>query len=244
MPADKNQMIALAGAIGTGLFLSSGQAIARAGPLGAFLGYTFVGMLVTGPVFSIAEMSALVPLSGGIIRHAEYFVDPALSFADGWNLVYSNIVSLPAGIVAAAVVVDFWTTVNNGIWITIFGILLFLSNIVLVRVYGELEFSFAMLKIMLIIGLNIMALVVACGGGPDHHAYGFQYWRNPGPMVQYLGIDGSLGRFLGFWTVFSNAVYAYSGVENVSVPAAETQNPRRNIPIAVRRRAESLLGAY
>lgn len=80
-----------------------------------------------------------------------------------------------------------------------------------------------------------MALVVVCGGGPDHHAYGFQYWRNPGPLVQYLGIEGSLGRFLGFWTVFSNAVYAYSGVENISVAAAEAHCPRRNIPIAAKR---------
>lgn len=148
------QMIALAGAIGTGLFLGSGKAIARGGPLGALLGYLFTGMLVTAPVFSVAEMSALVPLSGGIIRHAEYFVDPALSFANGWNSVYSTMVSLPAEIVAAAVIVDFWTTINNGIWITVFGILLVLSNIILVRIYGELEFGFATLKIMLIIGLS------------------------------------------------------------------------------------------
>lgn len=95
-------MIALAGAIGTGLFLSSGKAIARAGPLGALMGYTFVGVLVSGVVLSIAEMSALVPLSGGVIRHAEYFVDPALSFANGWNQVYGSMVSLPAELVAAA----------------------------------------------------------------------------------------------------------------------------------------------
>ncbi|KAK4497864.1 hypothetical protein PRZ48_010519 [Zasmidium cellare] len=80
-----------------------------------------------------------------------------------------------------------------------------------------------------------MALVVVCGGGPDHTAYGFRYWHNPGPLVQYLGIDGSLGRFLGFWTVFSNAVYAYSGVENISVAAAEVHCPRRAIPIAAKR---------
>lgn len=151
-------MIALAGAIGTGLFLGSGKAIAQGGPLGALLGYLFVGMLVTAPVFSIAEMSALVPLSGGIIRHAEYFVDPALSFANGWNTVYSSMVSLPAEIVAAAVIVDFWSTINNGIWITIFGLLLLLSNVILVRIYGELEFTFAMLKILLIIGLSEYSL--------------------------------------------------------------------------------------
>jgi yeast amino acid transporter len=229
-------MIALAGTIGTGLFLNSGSAIVHGGPLGAFLGYLFVGILVTGPVLSIAEMSALVPLSGGIIRHAEYFFDPALSFANGWNTIYSSMVSLPAEITAAAVVVDFWTnSVSNGVWITIFGLLLVCSNIFLVRIYGETEFVFASLKIMLVIGLNLMALVLVCGGGPNHHAYGFQYWRNPGPFVQYLGIKGSLGRFLGFWTTFSNAVYAYSGVEGISLAAAETQSPRRNIPIAAKR---------
>lgn len=191
---------------------------------------------MTAPVFSIAELSALVPLSGGVIRHAEYFVDPALSFANGWNAIYSYMVSLPAEIVAAAVIVQFWNDViSPGVWITVFGLLLILSNIILVRIYGELEFFFASLKILLIIGVNIMALVIACGGGPDHHAYGFQYWRNPGPLVNYLSIPGSLGQFLGFWTVFNNAVYAYSGTQNISIAAAETKNPRRNIPIAAKR---------
>lgn len=106
-------------------------------------------------------------------------------------------VSLPAELVAAAILVDFWASINNAVWITVFGLLLILSNSILVRIYGELEFIFASLKILLIVGVNIMALVLACGGGPDHHAYGFQYWKNPGPLVQYLGIAGSTGRFLG-----------------------------------------------
>lgn len=78
------QMIALAGTIGTGLFLSSGRAIARGGPLGAFLGYSVVGAAVSSVVLAVGEMGALVPLSGGIVRYSEYFVDPALSFANGW----------------------------------------------------------------------------------------------------------------------------------------------------------------
>jgi amino acid transporter len=104
----------------------------------------------------IDRRSALVPLSGGIIRHAEYFVDPALSFAQGWNAVYSALVTIPAEIVAAAVIVQFWASINNAVWITVFGILLFASNMFLVRIYGELEFTFASLKILLIIGMNIM----------------------------------------------------------------------------------------
>lgn len=63
----------------------------------------------------------------------------------------------------------------------------------------------------------------------------YRYWRNPGPFVQYLGFAGATGRFMGFWTVFSNAVYAYSGVDGITIMAAETQSPRRNIPIAAKR---------
>ena len=229
------QMIAIAGTIGTGLFLGSGRAIARAGPLGAFLGYSIIGLAVSSVVFAVGEMGALVPLNGGIVRYSEHFFDPALSFANGWNLVYSYLMSIPAEIVAAAVLVEFWVTVNNAIWITIFGALMLITALLFVRVYGELEFAFSMLKIMLIIGINIMALVITCGGGPNGETIGFRYWRNPGPFVQYLGIGGSLGRFLGFWTTFNNALYAYSGIEAITVAAAETRSPRRAIPQAAKR---------
>lgn len=147
---------------------------------------------------------------------------------------------------AAAVIVSFWdSTTNAAAWITLFGALVVIANLLFVRVYGEMEFTFASLKIMLIIGLNLMvccrsdaainssdtwpfiqgtgriyhvadqicvvqALVLVCGGGPDHEVIGFRYWRDPGPLVQYLGVPGPLGRFLGFWTTFSNAVYAFS----------------------------------
>ncbi|KAI0016898.1 amino acid permease/ SLC12A domain-containing protein [Xylariomycetidae sp. FL0641] len=230
------QMIALAGTIGTGLFLSSGKAIGNAGPLGALLGYLFTGLLSAGVVMSVSEMSTLIPLSGGVIRHAEYFVDPALSFANGWNQVYADVVSIPAELCAAAVLFDFWEIdVNVGVWITVLGICLIATNIFFVGIYGEVEFTFATLKIMLIVAINIMALVITCGGAPNHEKVGFRYWRNPGPFVQYLGYPGALGRFMGFWTTFNNAIYSYSGIQNITVAAAETQNPRRNIPKAAKR---------
>ncbi|KAJ5908124.1 hypothetical protein N7495_000806 [Penicillium taxi] len=230
------QMIALAGTVGTGLFLSSGKAIATAGPLGAFLGYGIIGCAVSSVVFGVGEMGSLAPLNGGIIRYAGLFCDPALAFADGWNQVYADIVSIPAEIVAASVIVEFWITVNNAIWISVFSVLMLSTALMFVRVYGELEFSFSILKIMLIIGINIMALVITCGGGPDHQSIGFRYWHSPtGPFVQHLGVAGSLGQFLGFWQTFNNALYAYSGIENITVAAAETQNPRRAIPMAARR---------
>ena len=229
------QMIALAGTIGTGLFLSSGQAIAIADPLGSFLAYTIVGLTVSSTCMAVSEMGALVPLNGGVIRYAEIFCDPALAFANGWNQIYSYLISIPAELVAAAVIVEFWITVNSAIWITIFGLLMIITALLFVRVYGELEFFFSMLKILLIIAINIMALVITCGGGPDQKAIGFSYWINPGPMVQYNDIPGSWGRFLGFWKAFDTALYAYSGIENFTVAAAETKNPRTAIPMAARR---------
>ncbi|QDS73166.1 hypothetical protein FKW77_002176 [Venturia effusa] len=180
-------------------------------------------------------MGALVPLSGGIVRYAEYFFDPAMSFANGWNQIYSYTVSVPAEIVAAAVLVEFWTVVNNGVWITVFGLLMTATCVLFVRIYGELEFTFAMLKIMLIVGINIMALVITTGGGPDHTSIGFRYWRHPGPFVQYLSIPGALGRFAGFWTTLNNALYAYSGIDTVTVAACEVKNPRRAIPAAAKK---------
>ncbi|KAJ5227912.1 aromatic amino acid and leucine permease [Penicillium chrysogenum] len=230
------QMIALAGTVGTGIFLSSGRAIVEAGPLGAFLAYTIIGATVASVVYGVGEMGALVPLNGGVIRYAEIFCDPALAFANGWNQIYSYCVSIPSEIVAAAVIIEFWITVNNAIWITVLGLLMLSTAFVFVRVYGELEFGFSILKIMLIIGVNLMALVITCGGAPNKSSIGFAYWKAPyGPFVQYLGVGGSLGRFLGFWKTFDNALFAYSGIENFTLAAAETRNPRHSIPMAARR---------
>lgn len=132
-------------------------------------------MLVIGVMMCVAELSALVPLSGATIRHAEYFVDPALSFAQGWNSIYSYIVSLPGEMTAAAVIVSFWdTSTTAAAWIVLFGGLLVIANLLFVRVYGEMEFIFATLKIMLIIGLNIM--VSNCSHPPLASRSRWSYW--------------------------------------------------------------------
>ncbi|CAH0055637.1 unnamed protein product [Clonostachys solani] len=230
------QMISIAGTIGTGLFLGSGTSLARAGPVGALLGYTIIGAIVCNVVLAVGEMGALLPLSGGIVRYTETFVDPALSFAIGWNQVYSGCKSTfcdKSG--KAATLIQWWITINNAVWIVVFGSVMTVSTLLFVRVYGEMEFFFATLKICLIIIVNVTALVVVCGGGPNGVATGFTYWRNPGPFVQYLGIEGALGRFLGFWTTFSNAAYAYAGSDSIVVAAAETRNPRQTIPHAAKR---------
>jgi amino acid transporter len=80
-------LIAIAGAIGTGLFLGLGGSIQAAGPLGALLGYATVGGIVCAVQFALGEVTALLPVTGSFVRHAEFLVDPAVGFAVGWNIV-------------------------------------------------------------------------------------------------------------------------------------------------------------
>lgn len=80
-------LIAIAGAIGTGLFLGLGSSIQTAGPAGALLGYATVGGIVCCVQFALGEVTALLPVTGSFVRHAEFLVDPAMGFAIGWNIV-------------------------------------------------------------------------------------------------------------------------------------------------------------
>ena len=80
-------LIAIAGAIGTGLFLGLGSSIQTAGPAGALLGYATIGGIVCCVQFALGEVTALLPVTGSFVRHAEFLVDPAMGFAVGWNIV-------------------------------------------------------------------------------------------------------------------------------------------------------------
>ena len=102
-------------------------------------------------------------------------------------------------------------------------------------IYGEAEFLFASIKILTIIGLLLLALILDLGGGPTHDRIGFRYWKDPGAMKMYVSTNGNTGRFLGLFSTLVNAAFSYGGVEMVAVAAGEAENPRKNIPKAVRR---------
>ncbi|KAF2035365.1 amino acid permease-like protein [Setomelanomma holmii] len=228
------QMIALAGAIGTGLFLGLGGSIQTGGPLGALLGYATVGLIVCAVQFALGEVAALLPVTGSFVRHAEFLVDPAFGFAIGLNIVYGNLLSVPAEISAICVLFQFWTDLNSAVFICIFIAVTFAVGIAFVGIYGEVEFFFACLKILLVVFLIIFGLVIDLGGIPGQERIGFRYWNKPGPFVEYIA-TGSWGKFLGYWAVMTNAVFSFAGVESLAMAAAETQNPRRNIPKACKK---------
>ncbi|KAK5093108.1 hypothetical protein LTR70_004956 [Exophiala xenobiotica] len=231
------QFIALGGTIGTGLFLGIGRAFSTGGPLSILLGYSFVGLAVFAMMMSLGEMATWLPLPGSIPQFATRYIEPAAGFATGWNTWYSNAITLCAEISAAATVIQYWEgarDINPAAWIgLILAIILFL-NIFAVSIYGEAEFIFASIKIITIIGLLILCLIIDVGGVPGQKRLGFQYWNNPGAMKTYIA-SGNTGRFLGFWATMVNAAFSYGGVEMVAVAAGEAENPRHNIPKAVRR---------
>jgi amino acid transporter len=230
------QFIALGGTIGTGLFLGIGKAFANAGPVSVLLGYTFTGIAVFGMMQCLGEMATWLPLPGAIPQYCARYTDEALGFAVGWNNWYYSAITLCAEISAAALVIQFWDQeekYNQAIWISLIIIIIVFLNIFAVAIYGEAEFIFASIKILTILGLLIAGVVIWLGGAPDHDRRGFRYWKE-GAMKEYVG-TGSTGRFTGLWSTLVNAAFSYGGVEMVAVAAGEAENPRKNIPKAIRR---------
>ncbi|CAE6448887.1 unnamed protein product [Rhizoctonia solani] len=236
-------MIALGGTIGTGLFVGSGGALAKGGPVGTLLGYFIMGIVVYSMMIALGEMATLFPVSGGFTHYATRFIDPAVGFALGYNYWYSFAITLPTELTAAAIVIQYWnTTINAAVWITVLYVLIIFINFMGVRWYGEFEFWFSAIKITTIVGLIILGICIDCGAGPASTGYiGFRYWKNPGPFNQMTvnnGADiipGPWGRFLAFWDVFVQAAFSYLGTEIVAVTVGEAENPRRNVPKAIRR---------
>ncbi|KAL8759231.1 MAG: hypothetical protein Q9199_000918 [Rusavskia elegans] len=186
---------------------------------------------------SLGEMATWLPLPGAIPQFCTRYVDGAMGFAVGWNNWYQSSITVCAEIAAAALIIQYWNgaqDINIAAWISLIIVLVVCLNISAVSIYGEAEFIFASIKIITIVGFVIFAFIIDLGGGPTHDRLGFRYWNNPGAMKAYKA-TGSTGRFLGLFSVLVNAAFSYGGVEFVAVAAGEAENPRCNIPKAVRR---------
>ena len=157
-------------------------------------------------------MAAWLPLGSGFTGYATRFCDPALGFALGWTywfkyvLIFDMwgdrsltfcryIIVTPNQLTAAALVLQTWVsrdTLNPGVWITIFLLAILFINYFGIRLFGEIEFWLSTFKVITIVGLIILSLVLALGGGPDHDRKGFRYWKEPGAFKPYIK-KGSTG---------------------------------------------------
>ncbi|PLB52536.1 dicarboxylic amino acid permease [Aspergillus steynii IBT 23096] len=226
-------MLAIAGALGTGLIIGSGTGLSRGGPASLFIAYVVTGSVIFFVMTAMGEMAAFLPMDRSFNGYASRFVDPALGFATGWNYFFKYVMVLANNLTAAGLIIQYWRPdLNVGIWVTVFAVLVISTNVLHVGSFGESEFILSSLKIIGLVLAMLTCLVIALGGGPKHDRIGFRYWNEPGAFAEYI-YTGFLGRFLGFWACMVQACFAYTGTEVVGAAFAETPNPRRNIPRAV-----------
>ncbi|TVY00353.1 amino acid permease [Paenibacillus cremeus] len=219
-------MISIGGSIGTGLFLASGGAIHSAGPGGALVAYAAIGIMVYFLMTSLGEMASFMPVSGSFATYASKFVDPALGFALGWNYWFNWAVTIAAELSAAGLIMKFWFPDSPSIvWCTLFLLIMFLINYLSVRGYGESEYWFSFIKVATVIIFIVVGLLMIVGiiGG---QAVGFKHFTE--------GDAPFNGGFMAILGVFMAAGFSFQGTELVGVAAGESDNPRVNIPRAIR----------
>ncbi|PLN81591.1 amino acid permease/ SLC12A domain-containing protein [Aspergillus taichungensis] len=173
-------------------------------------------MLVYLVLCALGEVASWFPISTTVAGHAQRCCDPALGFTLGWIYWLKFIVITPNQLTAAALVASYWVdaeTLNPGIWFTIF-----------------LTFILSGYKIVVVLGLLILSLVLALGGGPDHERKGFRYWKNQGA---FAGEQTPIGRLRAICRTMPSATFTYSGSELIGVTILHSHNPRRGAARAI-----------
>ncbi|KAL2136853.1 hypothetical protein VTI74DRAFT_579 [Chaetomium olivicolor] len=220
------QMIAISGSIGTGLFVASGKALSQGGPAAVVLVYLVTGGMLWVTMQALGEMAVLFPVAGSFSAYSTRFLDPSWGFAMGWNYAMQWIVVLPLEIIAGAYTVGYWNpSLNKAIFVAIFLVAIVIINLSGVRGYGEAEFLFAIIKVTSVVGFILLGIVINIGGTPTSGYIGGTYWKDPGPFNN---------GFKGLCAVFVTAAFTYAGTELVGLAAAETANPRKSLPTAIK----------
>ena len=218
-------MIAIGGAIGTGLFVASGATVSTAGPGGALVAYAAIGLMVLLLMQSLGEMTAHMPVAGSFQTYATRFVSPSFGFAMGWNYWFNWAITVAAELVAAGIVMGYWLPgVPSWIWAALFLALLTTLNALSARAFGEGEFWLSAIKVVTVIVFLAAGLAMILGiiGG---RSPGFSNW-----VVEDAPYHGGM---LAIVSVFMVAGFSFQGTELVGVAAGEARNPRRDVPKAI-----------
>ncbi|MER6032425.1 amino acid permease [Streptomyces sp. NPDC101171] len=216
-------MIALGGVIGAGLFVGSGAGIAAAGP-SVVVAYAVSGLLVMLVMRMLGEMSAAYPSSGSFSAHAERAIGPWAGFTAGWSfwVLLCTAVGLE-GIGAANIVQGWLPGTPQWVWVALFMLVFCGANLTAVKNFGEFEFWFAALKVGAIGLFLVLGVLAIAGVLPGTHS----------PGASHLGDflpHGSEGLVIGLLA----SVFAYGGLETVTIAAAESQDPVKGVASAVR----------
>lgn len=220
------QMIAIGGAIGTGLFYGSGWAIRQAGP-SILITYLIAAVAIYFIMRALGEMAVEEPVSGSYISYSNRYIHRYVGFLLGWNPLIFIIAGTAAELNALGRYIQFWWP-GAPIWLSasVAVLILLVVNIVGVKFYGESEFWFSVVKVTAIIAMIIFGIsMIFFGVGNHGKPVGF------GNLVNYGGFfpNGASGFILSIVM----AAYAFGGVENLGLAAGEAEDVKNSIPKAV-----------
>lgn len=218
------QLIALGGAVGTGLFLGISQTIKLAGP-SVLLGYAIAGIIAFLIMRHLGEMVVEEPVSGSFSYFAHKYWGPMAGFMSGWNYWVLYVLVSMAELSAIGTFVQFWLP-ELPTWITalFFFIAINAINLINVRFFGESEFLFSCIKIIAILSMIFFGLYLLISGDAGPQASVANLWQFGGFFPN--GIEG-------FIMSLAIIMFAFGGLELIGITAAETKNPSKTIPKAV-----------
>ena len=220
-------MMALGGTIGTGLLLASGKSVMIGGPGGAILGYGLVSILVFFLMTSLGEMSAQSPTTGSFCDYSARYVDKSFGFAMSWNYWLNWVLVIASEVLATALVMQFWfPDTPVWIWTISFFALIIIINLFAVKIYGEVEYALAFIKVATVVIFIIVGCLMIFGIVGNQGSIGFQNIT--------LGDAPFHNGWVGFLGVFLVAGYSFQGVELLGVASGESKTPKKSIPIAVK----------
>ena len=222
------QMIALGGALGTGLFLGAGGRLNAGGP-GLAIVYAVCGVIGYLMLRSLGEMVVHRPTSGSFTSYAREFLGEKSAFFAGWVYFLAWVTVGIAELTAIAVYLKFWPLFQDvPQWILVAVALAIVVglNLLGVKFFGEAEFWFSFVKVSAIVLFMIVGVVVLAMGTPvDGH--------DPGLSTIPEGGGWFPNGVLPLVVMTQGVVFAYAGIDMIGVAAGETENPRREIPKAI-----------
>ncbi|KAK6463937.1 histidine permease [Scheffersomyces coipomensis] len=226
LPDYQVKLIALSSCIGSGLFISSADAIATAGPAGCIIGYIIIAVLIFFIVQSLGELTSSFPVAGNFLKYNSRFIDESWGFAMNWNYCLQWVITLPLSLVGASLTINYWNSdISTAVWVAIFYAIICAINIFGVKGYGYGESMFSIIKVIGIAGFCIFAIIMIAGGAGDQGYIGAHYWHNPGAFAN--GFRGVLNTLI-------NAAFSFSGTELVAIAAASSRHPRTSLKKALK----------
>jgi L-asparagine permease len=222
------QMIAIGGAIGTGLFLGAGGRLVKAGP-GLFLVYGVCGIFVFFILRALGELVLHRPSSGSFVSYAREFFGEKAAYAVGWMYFLNWAMTSIVDTTAIATYLHHWTTfgaVPQWLLALIALVVVLSMNMISVAWFGELEFWAALIKVFALIAFLVVGIVFLAGRFHiDGHDTGPGLWADHGGLFP-TGVIPLL-------VTASGVVFAYAGVELVGIAAGETAEPEKIMPRAI-----------